>query len=171
MATFAYELIEAFGPDLPRHLVIPTGGGSLVVGAFEGFRRWLGSTRDVRVPRIHAVQSAGCAPLVAAIERGLLEVPPIERRSTVAGGIEVEQPPRGREILSTIRATGGSATAVDDAAILRQRRLLAELEGIDVEPTSAAAFAGLAELASKGVIAATDSVVVAATGAGWKDPS
>jgi threonine synthase len=170
MATFAYELIEAFGTDLPQHLVIPTGGGSLVVGALAGFRRWLGSAPDARVPRIHAVQSVGCAPLVAAIERGLPEVPRIERQPTVAGGIEVEQPPRGREILAAIRATGGSASAVDDAAILRQRRLLAELEGIDVEPTSAAAFAGLAALARRRAIAPGESVLVAATGAGWKDP-
>jgi threonine synthase len=170
MATFAYELIEALGGDLPGHLVVPTGGGSLVVGAYDGFQRWYGSDQTTRRPRIHAVQSAGCAPLVVAMERGLAEPPPIERYPTVAGGIEVERPPRGREILATLRATGGSAFAVDDASILQQRRLLAQLEGIDVEPTTAAAFAGLAALAKCGSIAPADSVVVAATGAGWKDP-
>jgi len=173
MATFAYELIEAFGAVLPTHLVIPTGGGSLCVGCFDGFRRWFGDAEAASqaCPRIHAVQSAGCAPLVAAFERGLDRVPPIERHATIAGGIEVERPPRGREILAAIRATGGSALSVDDDAILHQRRLLAETEGIDVEPTTAAAFAGLARLAREGVVHADEMVIVAATGAGWKDPA
>ncbi len=170
MATFAYELIEELGAT-PRHLVIPTGGGSLCVGCFDGYRRWFDEKAGCqRCPRIHAVQSSGCAPLVAAIEHGLDRVPAIRRNRTVAGGIEVERPPRDREILQAIRRTGGSAVAVDDDEILAQRRLLARTEGIDVEPTTAAAFAGLARLAKDGVIAPDDMVVVAATGAGWKDP-
>jgi threonine synthase len=173
MATFAYELVEAFGSDLPDHLIIPTGGGSLVVGAFDGFRRWLGAEADNqrRLPRIHVVQSQGCAPIVAAMERGLDAPPPIVRRPTVTGGIEVERPPRGRDILAAIRWTGGSAVAVDDAIVLDERRRLATLEGLDVEPTTAAAFAGLAALARQGTIAHGDTVVIAATGAGWKEPS
>ena len=170
MATFAYELIEELGTS-PRHLVIPTGGGSLCVGSFDGFRRWFGEGEGTRrCPRIHAVQSRGCAPLVAAYEQGLDRVPAIARQKTVAGGIEVERPPRDREILEAIRVTGGSAVAVDDEDILYQRRLLAETEGIDVEPTTAAAFAGLVRLAKTGVIAPEEPVIVAATGAGWKDP-
>src|SRR5207253_10160987 len=79
MATFAYELIEAFGAaELPRHLIIPTGGGSLVVGAFDGFSRWLGDSAAARqaFPRLHAIQSASCAPLVAAMEQGLPDAAP-----------------------------------------------------------------------------------------------
>lgn len=172
MASFAYELIEDLAEAMPRHLVIPVGGGSLVVGCFAGFLRWFGDPRAARLacPRLHAVQSAGCAPIVVAFEQGLQRVPRIERRPTVAGGIEIERPPRDREILAVIRATGGSALAVDDTEIRQERRLLAEAEGLDVEPTSAAAFAGLAELARRGVIAPPEAVLVAATGAGWKDP-
>jgi threonine synthase len=172
MATFAYELIEQLWTDLPRHLIFPTGGGSLVVGAHEGFRRWLGDDpdHDQVTPRFHAVQPVGCAPLVAAMEQGLDDPPAIQRQPTVAGGIEVEHPPRGRDILQVLRATGGSAVGVDDAEILHQRRLLARLEGIDVEPTTAAAFAGLARLARAGTIRPMEPIVVAATGAGWKDP-
>ncbi len=172
MASFAYELIETFGAQLPRHLIVPTGGGSLVVGCFDGFLRWFGDSDEARrrCPRIHAVQSAGCAPLVAAFGRGLDHAPPIERRPTIAGGIEVERPPRDREILAAIRATGGSAVAVDDEEIRRERRLLAQSEGIDVEPTTAAAFAGLAQLVRDGVIRSDEVTLVVATGAGWKDP-
>jgi threonine synthase len=58
---------------------------------------------------------------------------------------------------------------VGDDEIRAERRALAEAEGIDVEPTTAAAFAGLARLAREGVVRPDESVVVAATGAGWKD--
>lgn len=172
MTTFAFELIEAFGSTLPNHLVIPTGGGSLVVGAFEGYRRWFGDEEGPTPwPRLHVVQSTGCPPIVAALERGLDHGEPIARRPTVAGGIEVERPPRDRQILEAIRRTGGSGVAVDDAEILAERRRLAELEGIDVEPTSAAALAGLVRLARAGIVRPDETVVVAATGAGWKDPT
>jgi threonine synthase len=152
--------------------IIPTGGGSLVVGAFDGFHRWFGSQsgHQFRLPRLHAVQNEGCAPIVMAMERGLDEPPPIVRRPTVTGGIEVERPPRGRDILAAIRKTGGSAIAVDDGSVLDERRRLATVEGLDVEPTTAAAFAGLAALARRGTIARGESVVIAATGAGWKEP-
>jgi threonine synthase len=172
MATFAYELIEQLWTDQPRHLIFPTGGGSLVVGAYEGFRRWYGEDPDVdhQIPRFHAIQAAGCAPLVVAMEQGVDEIPPIQCQPTVAGGITVERPPRGRDILSVLRSTGGSAVAVEDDEVLHERRLLATLEGIDVEPTTAAAFAGLARLARAGTIRPMEPIVVAATGAGWKDP-
>src|SRR5437899_2428581 len=57
MATFAYELIEALGPDLPEHLVMPVGGGSLYVGNWLGLRLWLGP--DARLPRLHLAQPTG----------------------------------------------------------------------------------------------------------------
>jgi threonine synthase len=170
MATFAYELIEELGPEQPRHLVIPTGGGSLLVGSYDGYRHWGDDIpNDFPIPRLHAVQPAGCPPIVVSWREGRDEAARIERRPTIAGGIEVENPPRGRRILNAIRATGGTAVAVGDDEIRAERRALAEAEGIDVEPTTAAAFAGLARLAREGVVRPDESVVVAATGAGWKD--
>jgi threonine synthase len=173
MATFVYELIEQLNGERPAHLVLPTGGGSLLVGAYAGWHRWYGSGRSNQPesPGFHAVQSDGCAPIVAALAQGLVEdVPRIARRPTIAGGIEVERPPRARDMLAVLRATRGTAVAVSDDAIREERRRLARLEGIDIEPTSAAALAGLVELARDGAIQPDETVIVAATGAGWKDP-
>ena len=57
-----------------------------------------------------------------------------------------------------------------ESTVLRERDRLAQLEGIYCEPTSAAALAGLAQLAATGRIAPNEVVVVAITGSGLKDP-
>ena len=72
------------------------------------------------------------------------------------------------KVLDGLRATNGVAVAVGDEEVLRWAGLLAEKEGIYVEPTSAAAFAGLEQLALRGVIGQGDSVLVPVTGSGLK---
>jgi len=73
-------------------------------------------------------------------------------------------------LLRALRETGGTAVAVDEAAILTARRELSVTEGLDIEPTSAVAFAGLLMLRGGGAIPEDARVLVAVTGAGWKDP-
>jgi threonine synthase len=73
-------------------------------------------------------------------------------------------------LLRALRETEGSAVAVEEAAILPLRRELSTLEGLDVEPTSAVAFAGLLALHRRGAIGPEARALVAVTGAGWKDP-
>ena len=58
--------------------------------------------------------------------------------------------------------------AVDDADILRWRKLLATREGVFAEPMAAVAFAGLQHLVG-GVIGADETVLVPVTGFGLKD--
>ncbi len=169
MKTFAFEVLEEFAARLPTHLVFPVGGGSLYWGCFEGLRLW--HPAPSWLPRLHMVQPAGCAPLVAAHVARSDEPLAVERRPSLAGGMEIERPPRGRLLLRALRESGGAAVAVEDAEILSERRRLGALEGLDVEPTSAATFAGLVALVRQGFVRADESVLVAVTGSGLKDPS
>jgi threonine synthase len=168
--TFAFEVVEQFDDSPPEHVIMPVGGGALYVGAWLGFDEWRRAGRIGRVPRLHIAQSAGCAPLAAAAAQGAEEAVPVPRTPTVAGGVTIERPARDRLILAAMRASGGSAAAVDDAAILAEQRALGELEGLLCEPTSAVAFAALAALARAGAIPRDERVLVAVTGAGMKDP-
>ncbi len=154
------------------HVVIPTGGGALFCGAWHGFleERELGGLDSAILPRLHAAQTVACAPLAQAFAAGMTEPAIVERRPSVCGGIEIERPARGREILAAIHQSGGTATASEEVAILEERDRLALLEGIYAEPTSAAAFAALAQLAREGYVGADEIVVVAVTGSGLKDP-
>ncbi len=168
--TFAFEVAEQFGMEPPEHLIMPVGGGSLYTGAWFGFGEWYAAGRIARIPRMHIAQSTGCAPLAAAAASGADDAVPVARHPTVAGGVTIERPARGRLILTALQETNGRAAAVDDAAILDELRALAALEGLVCEPTSAVAFAALAELARRGVVGPDERVLVAVTGSGLKDP-
>ena len=144
--SFAFELLEArddLRPVGPWHVVIPTGGGALFCGAARGFRAWAsgGRVATEALPRLYAAQAAAARPWPWP---GSGARPPRSRSSaapTVCGGIEIERPARGEEVLAALRASGGAAVACEDADVLRERDRLARLEGVYAEPTSAAAFA------------------------------
>jgi threonine synthase len=170
MRSFADEVINWFAADPPEHVIMPVGGGSLYAGAWLGFAAARDAGRIRRLPALHLVQSTGCAPLVAAAEQGAEDAVPVARHPTVAGGITIAHPARGPLILRALRDSGGTAVAVTDDVILAVRRELSTLEGLDMEPTAAAAFAGLMALHSRGAVPPGARVLVAVTGAGWKDP-
>jgi threonine synthase len=54
--------------------------------------------------------------------------------------------------------------------ITEVQRILAQIEGLFVEPASAASIAGLKKLVEVGLLAASERVVGVATGYGLKDP-
>jgi threonine synthase len=169
MKSFAFELAEAFPSGGPDHVIMPVGGGSLYCGCVFGFEQLQQAGIISSVPHFHLAQSSGCMPLVAAARAGAAVPLEVTRRPTVAGGIVIEHPDRGGLILRLLSRYAGEAVAVEDQEILDMREELARLEGIFMEPTSAAAFAGLARLASAGKIGPSESVVVPITGSGLKD--
>lgn len=165
--TFAYEIARRFGGDMPHHIVIPVGNGSLLIGARKGFAELQRAGVIDAPPRLHAVQARAVMPLAAAFAG---ESPaPDSAGATIAGGIAVANPPRLNQSLRALRDTGGAAIAVSDAQIRRWHTLLAREEGIFAEPTSAAAFAGLDALIAQGAISPSDSVLLPVTGFGLKD--
>ncbi len=161
MVTFGEELLRL--DPAPTDVVIPVGNGSLVAGVWLAYRR-----AGRRPPRIHGVQAEACAPLAEAWARGLPEPAEVSPGPTVAGGIRVEKPPRGAQVLRIIRETAGSMVRVADPEILDWAGFLAEREGIFAEPTSAAAFAGLARLVAAGQVGPGAEVLVPVTGTGLK---
>ncbi len=166
MKSFAYEAVQEV-PAAVDHVVVPAGNGSLVVGPARGFAELVKEGAVPRMPRFHAVQSVSCMPVVAAWREQPWTVDDL--RPTVAGGIAVSTPPRGAQTVETVRSTGGTAVAVEEESIVRWQRAMARDEGLFMEPTSAAAFAGLESLVRQGVVGPDDVVVVPVTGFGLKD--
>ena len=108
---------------------------------------------DGDLPRVHAAQAAGCAPVVRAIEAGLEHPEPV-RPDTIAKSIAIGNPADGYQVVQTVRETGGTGAAVSDDQIVDAIQLLAETEGIFTEPAGGTTLAGTIDLVERGVIGA-----------------
>lgn len=170
LATVAYELFEDLGAQVPDHVVVPVGGGGLLLGLADGFTRLRDMGWTDRVPPVHAVQPAACAPIVRAWVTGGAPREPAPGQ-TVAEGTRIPNPSRGQQILATLRAAGGEAVAVEEEGILAARLSLAREEGLYVEPTAALGYAALPQLVAHGAIRRGERVVVVLTGCGLKAPA
>ncbi|MQG57102.1 MAG: threonine synthase [SAR202 cluster bacterium] len=165
--TFAYEVARQMGDALPDHIVVPVGNGSLFIGAWKGFQELIAAGALDRAPKMHAIQAEAVMPIAAAFAgRGWT---PRAGTATIAGGIAVGAPPRKRQVLDVLQASGGVSVAVSEPSIESWHATMAQSEGIYCEPTSAAAFAGLELLLGAGHVAPNDRVLVAVTGFGLKD--
>ncbi len=146
--TYAFEIWEQLGCRAPDVLALPVGNGTLVLGAYYGFKDLLRAGLIERLPRILAVQAEGCAPLAQAFERGEDVAAPVSNTGTEAEGIAIAAPARSRQILAAIRETRGLIITVSDEAIASARDHLAR-RGFYVEPTAAAPYAGLLKYSAR----------------------
>jgi threonine synthase len=170
--TMGFELCEQLGWRVPEVIMYPTGGGVGLIGIHKaiGELRALGWLPDGPAPRLVAVQSSGCAPIVRAFRAGASTAEPWADARTVAFGITVPSPLGDALILDALRASGGTAFAVDDDEILADLREFAGAEGLWLCPEGAACLTAARRLRAEGWLAADDEVVVLNTGAGLKYP-
>lgn len=166
--TMGFEIAEQLGWRFPRHIVSPVAGGTLLPRIARGLRelKEIGLV-DGELPKIHAAQAAGCAPVVRALEQGM-EFPDPVKPDTIAKSIAIGNPADGFQVVRTVTATGGSGVASTDEEIIGAIRMLAETEGIFTEPAGGATLAGAARLIRRGIIPPDESVVICITGNGYK---
>jgi threonine synthase len=171
--TIGYELCEQLGWRTPDVILYPTGGGVGLIGirkALDELRALGWIDRGGPPPRLVAVQSTGCAPVVRAFASGRRRVEPWADAQTVAFGITVPAPLGDELILDALADTGGTAVAVDDADLLADLRTFAAAEGLWLCPEGAACLTAARLLRERGWIAAPERVLVLNTGAGLKYP-
>ena len=162
--TAAWELWEQLG-DAPAAVVCPVGQGGVFLGLWRGFLALRTAGCITRMPRLYAVQSTACAPITTAWY--LKEPDPIavEEGETIAEGIRIAHPVRGRDVLSAIRSSGGAAFAVSDEATRAAHRWFAK-RGLFVEPTSAVVGVPLEEVCEH--TREDGAIVLMLTGSGLK---
>jgi threonine synthase len=120
------------------------------------------------MPRLVAVQVAGCAPVVRAFEQGAERAEPWVDARTVASGLRVPAPFADRLILRALRESDGTAVAVSEEDMLDGMLDLSEREGCFACPEGGATVAALRRLRASGEIGAGDRVVIFDTGSGLK---
>jgi len=165
--TLAFELWEQLGFKAPDCVVAPLGQGSNIMGSHIGFAELLARGQIGKLPRIYAVQAAHCAPYHAAYQSGGDAPVRIVAKPTIADGIASATPVRLREVLAAVRQSGGAILAVEEDEIVAALAKFGQ-RGLFVEPTSAAAGAGLSRLLASGAIRPGETIAVVLTGSGLK---
>lgn len=137
--TYIYEVFEQLG-RMPRTLFIPVGNGTLFLGAIKGLEELLRAGLIGEMPHIVAVQSERCAPIFQARATGARSPVRVEIESTLAEGIAIGEPMRGRQILDSIYRYGIEVVTAPEAGIIEARNRLAR-RGVHIEHTTAATYA------------------------------
>lgn len=159
--TAAFEICDALG-FAPDWLCLPVGNAGNITSYWAGFKQY-DQLNATGLPQLLGAQAAGAAPLVLGH--------PVEKPETLASAIRIGKPARGEEALQAAEESRGRIIAVSDDEIIAMQKMLATLEGLWVEPASAAGLAALAhELEAGKLDLQGKGVVAVCTGHGLKDP-
>ena len=166
--TYGFEIAEQLGWRFPRHVVVPTAGGTILPKVAKAFAEleMVGLVSGPQ-PKIYSAQASGCAPVVTALHRGTDVIEPVKPR-TIAKSIAIGNPADGYYVLQAVRESGGWAEAVTDAEIVAGIELLARTEGIFTEPAGGTTVGVTKKLIELGRIPRDESIVISITGNGYK---
>ena len=156
--TAAFEILEALKRTPDFHF-LPVGNAGNITAYWKGFCQALPTGPR---PRMFGWQAAGAAPLV---DGHIVKDP-----QTIATAIRIGNPASGAGALAAVKESNGRIDKVTDEEILSAYQLLAQTEGIFVEPACAAPVAGLRKAVAAGWIPKGSLVTMTLTGHGLKDP-
>ncbi|MDP6494391.1 MAG: threonine synthase [Dehalococcoidia bacterium] len=169
--TMGIELAEQMSWQLPDVIFYPTGGGTGLIGMWKAFAElmelgWI----DCELPRMVAVQSTGCAPIVKAWEEGTEFAEFWENAETDASGIRVPAALGDFMILKAVRESDGFAIAVSDEDIHKMVEGIGHEDGLLLCPEGAATAAAYKVALERSLISVDDTVVLFNTATGLKYP-
>ncbi len=168
--TMGIELAEQLNWKLPDAIFYPTGGGTGLIGMWKAFHEmhamgWIKKP----FPRMYAVQSTGCAPIVRAFNKGERFAELWQDPTSEPWGIRVPVAVGDFLILDAIYESNGSAIAVDDNAVVTKRNELAN-KGIMLCPEGAATALALDHAIQSGEVKPEEEVVLFNCATGLKYP-
>ncbi|HMP18653.1 MAG TPA: threonine synthase, partial [Gemmatales bacterium] len=167
--TMGYEIAEELGWQLPRYVVAPMAGGSLIGKIHKAFQELtqLGWVQETAT-RFYGAQAAGCSPISTAVKQGWENHKPVKTPKTIAKSLAIGDPADGYFANRLIRATGGWAEDVSDEEIVEGMLLLSQTEGIFAETAGGVTVAVTKKLIEQGKLPAEEPIVICITGNGLK---
>ena len=169
--TLAFEISDQLDSKTPDTVILPVGNGGNISAAWKGFTEFQQLSITKTRPRMIGIQAEKAAPIATAVKRRENKIRPVHDPQTIATAIRIGSPVNWPKVLKAINESKGTAETVTDIEILQAQRDLATLEGIFVEPASAASIAGLKKLRASGKVDPSETVICVTTGHGLKDPS
>jgi threonine synthase len=169
--TLAFEISDQLDSKIPDTVILPVGNGGNISAAWKGFTEFQQLSITNTRPRMIGIQAEKAAPIAKAVKSRENKIHPVHNPQTIATAIRIGSPVNWPKVLKAIRESKGTAETVTDSEILDAQRELATLEGIFVEPASAASIAGLKKLRANRKVDRSETIVCVTTGHGLKDPS
>lgn len=166
--SMGYEIAEQLNWVLPKHIVVPSAGGSLITKIWKSFKELekLGFLDKVKT-KVYCAQGFGCSPIVTAIKEKSDIIKPVKPK-TIAKSLAIGNPADGYYAVDTVRTSGGYGDTATDEEIVEAIKLLAKTEGIFTETAGGVTLAVAKKLIEKKVIPSNESVVLCITGNGLK---
>jgi len=162
--TAAFEIVDSLG-DAPDYHFMPVGNAGNITAYWKGYKEYreiLRDKRKLKLPRMMGFQAEGAAPIV----RGY----PIKKPRTIATAIRIGNPASWKRAEEARDESKGVIDTVTDKQIIEAYKMLSSVEGLFVEPASAASVAGLIKSVRKGYFSRPSTIVCILTGHGLKDP-
>jgi len=168
--TMGLELAEQFNWELPDVILYPTGGGTALIAMWKAFKelREMGFLSDQTMPRMYAVQSDGCQPMVTAFESGERFAKRHENAKTIASGMRVPTALGDFMVLDTVRESEGAAISVEESRLVDWQKRVATAEGLMICPEAATCIGGLEKLVEQQKVSPSERIVIFNTAAGQK---
>lgn len=160
--TAAFEICDAFGGKAPDYNVIPVGNAGNITSYWKGYKEYKAKGLIDNLPKMVGFQAEGAAPIV----KGHI----VKRPKTIATAIRIGDPASWKQAVTARDESGGAIDMVSDEEILNAYKILAQKEGLFVEPASAASVAGMLKYSKKGYFKKKSKIVCVLTGHGLKDP-
>lgn len=160
--TGAFEICDALNGEAPDYHVIPVGNAGNITACWKGYKEYKENGAINNLPKMVGFQAEGAAPIV----KGHI----VKNPKTIATAIKIGNPASWKEAIAARDESGGAIDTVTDEEILNAYKILAQKEGVFVEPASAASVAGMLKYAKKGYFKKSSRIVCVLTGHGLKDP-
>jgi threonine synthase len=167
--TLAFEVVDQLG-HIPEVLAVPMGNCGNISAIWKGFWEFRAAGLTSSSPRMFGIQAEGASPVVNMLRKGAVKFEPVLNPETVATAIRIGNPVNWPKAVNAIKDSDGLFNSVSDTEIIEAQRLIAYMEGIGVEPASAASVAGVKKAVEEGLLDKSAEVVCVCTGHLLKDP-
>ncbi len=171
MKTLAFEIAEQLGRmqgigwTAPDWYVQAVSGGMGPVGAWLGFKELYDMGLTQKIPKLAIIQTTGCAPMVNSFHKGLEICEIVHNPSSIINVLSTGNPgPAYPYLRNLVLNYGGAFVKVDDEASFKAMRVMAQLEGLSMEPAAAVACAGLIKMVQDQIVRAEETIVINVSG-------